>query len=81
MLVRQPISEAQMDEFGCAREFNEVAQYFNSKLKAVVMQLRKEMPEATILYVDVYKVKYTLISNAQKYGELAYALGFIYFNL
>lgn len=71
MLVPQPISAAQMDKFGCAREFNEVAQYFNSKLKEAVVQLRKELPEATILYVDVYKVKYTLISNSQKYGELA----------
>lgn len=69
MLVRRPTTVAQMDKFGCDREFNEVAQFFNSKLKEAVVQLRKELPEATIVYVDVYKVKYTLISNAQKYGK------------
>lgn len=69
MLDRYPMSVAQMDEFGCAKPFNEVAQYFNRKLKEAVAQLRKELPEAAIVYVDVYTVKYTLISHAQKYGE------------
>lgn len=69
MLDRYPMSAAQMDKFGCAKPFNEVAQYFNYRLKETVVQLRKELPEATIVYVDVYTVKYTLISHAQKYGE------------
>jgi len=63
------MSAAQMDKFGCAKPFNEVAQYFNSRLKEIVVKLRKELPKATIVYVDVYTVKYTLISHAQKYGE------------
>lgn len=63
------MSAAQMDKFGCAKPFNEVAQYFNSRLKETVVQLRKEVPEATIVYVDVYTVKYNLISHAKKYGE------------
>nr|KYP36480.1 GDSL esterase/lipase At3g26430 family [Cajanus cajan] len=68
MLDRYPMEPAQMDEFGCAKPFNEVAQYFNYKLKEAVEQLREELPEAAITYVDVYTVKYTLISDAQKYG-------------
>lgn len=68
MLDRYSMSAAQMDKFGCAKPFNEVAQYFNYGLKETVVQLRKELPEATIVYVDVYTVKYTLISHAQKYG-------------
>ncbi|KAL3003879.1 hypothetical protein AAZX31_08G130100 [Glycine max] len=68
MLDRYPMKPTQMDEFGCAKPFNEVAQYFNRKLKEVVEQLRKELPGAAITYVDVYTVKYTLISHAQKYG-------------
>ncbi|KAK7318666.1 hypothetical protein RJT34_03371 [Clitoria ternatea] len=65
MLDRYPMIAARI---GCAKPFNEVAKYFNHKLKEAVAQLRKEMPEAAITYVDVYTVKYTLISNAQKYG-------------
>ncbi|KAK2438475.1 GDSL esterase/lipase [Trifolium repens] len=68
MLDRYPMSAAQIDKFGCATPFNEVAQYFNHKLKEIVVKLREELSEATVVYVDVYTVKYTLISHAQKYG-------------
>ncbi|XP_057415586.1 GDSL esterase/lipase At3g26430-like isoform X2 [Lotus japonicus] len=67
-LDRYPVSAAQIDEFGCAKPFNEMAQYFNSKLKKTVEQLRIELPKAAIVYVDVYTAKYTLITHAQKYG-------------
>jgi hypothetical protein len=69
MLDRYPMSAAQIDKFGCATPFNEVAQYFNHKLKEIVVKLREELSEATVVYVDVYTVKYTLISHAQKYGK------------
>ncbi|XP_061365794.1 GDSL esterase/lipase At3g26430-like [Gastrolobium bilobum] len=68
MLDRYPMSSAKMDKFGCAKPFNEVAQYFNHKLKEAVVQLREELLDASITYVDVYTLKYTLISHAQKYG-------------
>lgn len=70
MLDRYPMSPAQMDEFGCAKPFNEVAQYFNKRLKESVEKLREELPDAKITYVDVYRVKYRLISHAQKYGTV-----------
>ncbi|GMY26332.1 GDSL esterase/lipase At3g26430-like [Fagus crenata] len=68
VLDRYLITAAQVDKYGCASPFNEVAQYFNRKLKEAVVQLRKDLPEATIIYVDVYSVKYTLITQAKKYG-------------
>ncbi|KAF7839890.1 GDSL esterase/lipase [Senna tora] len=68
MLDRYPITPAQLDKYGCATQFNEVAQYFNLKLKEWVLRLREELPAAAITYVDIYTVKYTLISQAHKYG-------------
>jgi hypothetical protein len=56
------MSAAQIDKFGCATPFNEVAQYFNHKLKEIVVKLREELLKATVVYVDVYTVKYTLIA-------------------
>ncbi|KAF7816857.1 esterase-like [Senna tora] len=56
------------DEFGCAKPLNEVAQYFNLKLKEAIVQLRKDLPLAAITYVDIYSVKFSLITNAKKYG-------------
>ncbi|KAL6351518.1 hypothetical protein AAG906_040872 [Vitis piasezkii] len=68
VMDRFPITAAQVDKHGCASPYNEVAQYFNSRLKGAVAQLRKDLPEAAITYVDVYSVKYRLISQARKQG-------------
>ncbi|KAI4337817.1 hypothetical protein L6164_016188 [Bauhinia variegata] len=59
---------AERDSYGCAKPYNEVAQYFNLKLKEAVVQLRKDLPLAAITYVDIYSVKYSLFSNPKKYG-------------
>ncbi|CAI9761731.1 unnamed protein product [Fraxinus pennsylvanica] len=62
------VTPAQIDKYGCASPFNEVAQYFNLRLKEAAMQLRKELPSAAITYVDIYTAKYYLISHAKKLG-------------
>lgn len=59
---------AERDDYGCAKPYNEVAKYFNQKLKEAVVQLRKDLPQAAITYVDIYSVKYSLFSNPKKYG-------------
>ncbi|WJX16666.1 hypothetical protein P8452_06665 [Trifolium repens] len=59
---------AEKDENGCAKQYNEVAQHFNQKLKEEVVQLRDDLPLAAITYVDIYSVKYSLFSNPKKYG-------------
>ncbi|KAF6152778.1 hypothetical protein GIB67_004607 [Kingdonia uniflora] len=66
IFVNLPVT--QLDNAGCAANFNDIAQFFNSKLKDAVVQLRKDLTLAAITYVDIYTVKYTLISNANKYG-------------
>lgn len=68
VLDRLKITAAQVDKAGCAAPFNEVAQYFNRRLKEAVVQLRKDLPLAAITYVDVYSAKYSLISRANKHG-------------
>lgn len=67
---RLPITAGQVDKAGCAGPFNEVAQYFNKKLKEAVGQLRMDLPLAALTYVDVYSLKYTLINQARQYGIL-----------
>ncbi|OWM89693.1 GDSL esterase/lipase At3g26430-like [Punica granatum] len=68
VMDRIPVLASQIDSAGCASPFNEVAQDFNRGLKKVVDQLRKELPLAAITYVDVYSVKYSLISQPKKHG-------------
>ena len=69
VMDRLPITAGQVDKVGCASPFNEVAQYFNKKLKEAVDRLRMDLPLAALTYVDVYSLKYTLISQAHRYGK------------
>ncbi|XP_050251222.1 esterase-like isoform X5 [Quercus robur] len=59
---------AQRDNYGCAKSYNDVAQYFNHNLKEAIVQLRKDLPLAAITYVDVYSVKYSLFTKPKEYG-------------
>lgn len=68
VLDRVPITPGQVDKVGCAAPFNEVAKYYNLKLKEAVVELRKKLPSAALTYVDVYSLKYELFSHATKHG-------------
>ncbi|XP_065876214.1 GDSL esterase/lipase At3g26430-like [Euphorbia lathyris] len=58
----------QLDKYGCGIPFNHGAQYFNQMLKAAVIQLRKDLPLAALTYVDIYSLKYTLMTHAKELG-------------
>lgn len=68
VLDRFLITAAEVDRFGCAMPFNEVAQFFNHRLKKAMDGLGEVLPEASITYVDVYSVKRKLITQAKKFG-------------
>ncbi|XP_039138639.1 LOW QUALITY PROTEIN: GDSL esterase/lipase ACHE-like [Dioscorea cayenensis subsp. rotundata] len=67
-LIRRPSSSPELDSVGCAVIFNKLAQKLNNMLNETVTQLRKNLPSATFIYVDVYSAKYKLFSNAEKHG-------------
>ncbi|WRX29968.1 GDSL lipase/esterase - like 10, partial [Theobroma cacao] len=68
ILVNLPSNAAaQMDNAGCAKSHNNVAHYFNQKLKQAVVQLRNNLPLAAITCVDVYSVKYSPFSHPKKH--------------
>ncbi|XP_009796574.1 GDSL esterase/lipase At1g09390-like [Nicotiana tabacum] len=56
------------DEHGCLRSLNEGAKIFNDKLYLLSEKLRDELKNTTIVYVDVYSIKYDLIANSSNYG-------------
>jgi len=72
-----PVKPSLVDEAGCATPYNEVAKLFNRELKEVVVKLRKELPLAAITYVDVYAVKYSLISHPKKNGKSSVWFGLV----
>ncbi|KAE8730183.1 Esterase [Hibiscus syriacus] len=67
IMDRIPVLASQIDGHGCASPFNDVAQFFNQGLKKTVEQLRKDLADASITYVDVYSLKYSLISQGRKH--------------
>ncbi|XP_042483391.1 esterase-like [Macadamia integrifolia] len=69
ILINFPVSNASdIDKAGCATPYNEVSQYFNQKLKEAIVEMRKQLPLAAITYVDIYSVKYLLMSQPQDFG-------------
>ncbi|XP_057802585.1 GDSL esterase/lipase LIP-4-like [Salvia miltiorrhiza] len=57
-----------VDEYGCVSDRNKAAAAFNSQLERLCRELRLEMGDATIVYVDIYSIKLDLIVNATSYG-------------
>ncbi|KAL2468698.1 GDSL esterase/lipase [Forsythia ovata] len=57
-----------LDPFGCISSYNAVAKLFNGGLRHLCQELRSEIKDATIVYVDIYAIKYDLIANSSKYG-------------
>ncbi|XP_021743469.1 GDSL esterase/lipase At3g26430-like [Chenopodium quinoa] len=68
MLDHFLLTAAQVDEFGCASPLNEVSQYYNSQLEDIVTQLRRDLPLASITFVDIYSIKLKLITQAKRHG-------------
>ncbi|XP_043708108.1 GDSL esterase/lipase At1g09390-like [Telopea speciosissima] len=58
----------EVDEYGCLKQLNNAAKQFNEGLSALCTELRTEMKNVTIVYVDIYAIKYDLIANSTKYG-------------
>lgn len=57
-----------LDPHGCLSSYNSAAQLFNEALRHSCIELRSELAGATIVYVDIYAIKYDLIANSRKYG-------------
>lgn len=68
MYIRNP-EPGFLDQNGCIKAQNDMAIEFNKQLKDTVTQLREQLPQAALTYVDLYSAKYGLISNAKNQGD------------
>lgn len=57
-----------LDGHGCISNYNEAAKIFNAGLLHLCGEMRSELKDATIVYVDIYSIKQDLIVNSIKYG-------------
>ncbi|XP_075642897.1 GDSL esterase/lipase At1g09390-like [Castanea sativa] len=56
------------DQYGCLQPLNNAAKEFNEQLRTLCEELRSEMKNVTIVYADIYSIKYDLIAHATNYG-------------
>ncbi|OAY42430.1 GDSL esterase/lipase At1g09390 isoform X2 [Manihot esculenta] len=62
------VQKKDLDPHGCISSYNSAAKLFNEGLRRSCRRLRSQLTGATIVYVDMYSIKYDLIANASKYG-------------
>ncbi|KAI3958293.1 hypothetical protein MKW92_046474 [Papaver armeniacum] len=67
-LARHPHNTTDLDRIGCYKVHNAVSMAFNKGLKALCEELRSTFIDATIVYVDIYTIKYDLFANYKRYG-------------
>ncbi|KAK4388094.1 GDSL esterase/lipase [Sesamum angolense] len=77
-VVKRPPEPNNTDPSGCIMSYNEVAQEFNKQLKEKIFKLQTQLQDALLIYVDIYSVKYSLISHGKDRGfhdPLGYGCG------
>lgn len=60
--------DGDLDGNGCLKTYNNAAKSFNKQLSTVCKQLRQRVVDATIVFTDMFAIKYDLVANHTKYG-------------
>ena len=56
------------DAHGCLASHNRAAQAFNKKLSDLCDEVRLRLKDATVVYTDMFAIKYGFVANHTKYG-------------
>ncbi|GLJ30057.1 hypothetical protein SUGI_0594390 [Cryptomeria japonica] len=57
-----------LDQHGCSTSFNQAVQSYNRMLRAELAKVRKQLPQANVVYVNTYDILYDFIANPSYYG-------------
>ncbi|XP_044475061.1 GDSL esterase/lipase EXL3-like [Mangifera indica] len=52
----------------CIKEYNQGSELFNTKFSAAIASLGRNLPDAKVVYIDIYNPLLTLIENPSTYG-------------
>ncbi|KAJ8898677.1 hypothetical protein K2173_004711 [Erythroxylum novogranatense] len=61
-------NESKLDQLGCVGSHNRAAGLFNTQLHDLCASFRDQFADANVTYVDIFSVKWNLISNFASYG-------------
>jgi hypothetical protein len=62
---------------GCVNYLNEASKLFNAKLSAEMGCLNNNLPNARVVYIDIYNPLLEIVQNPKKYGNISFF--FIFF--
>jgi hypothetical protein len=63
-------NDSDIDQNGCLKTYNRAAVSFNAALGSLCNDLNVQLKNATVVYTDLFAIKYDLVANHTKYGEL-----------
>ena len=64
----------------CAKELNQASQVLNDKLSRELGYLNNNLPNAKVVYIDIYNPVLDIITNPKKYGNIPLLYNFKWFN-
>ncbi|KAJ6848539.1 GDSL esterase/lipase-like [Iris pallida] len=67
-LTLRRAAKGDLDTNGCVVSYNSAAKEFNLRLSDLCAEMGSELKDATVVYTDVYSIKYDLIANHTRYG-------------
>ncbi|XP_044512034.1 GDSL esterase/lipase EXL1-like isoform X2 [Mangifera indica] len=54
----------------CIEEYNQGSEMFNNKFSVAIGSLSRDLPDAKLVYIDIYSPLLALIQNPSKYGRI-----------
>ncbi|KAF6175512.1 hypothetical protein GIB67_022002 [Kingdonia uniflora] len=63
-------NDSDLDKIGRFRVHNDVAKAFNKGLRVVCKELRSKLRDATIVYLDIYAIKYDLFARYKNFEKM-----------
>lgn len=69
-LTELPHNTSDLDMYGCMMSYNNAVLDYNLMLKDTLSQIRDQLPDATLVYVDTHSVKLKLFQHPKDHGLL-----------
>ena len=71
--MQPPHKTLNLDKFGCVISYNKAVVDYNNMLKEALRQTRLDLPNASLIYVDIHAVLLELFQHPTSHGN--YILG------
>lgn len=70
-LTKLPHTSNDMDGYGCMKTYNSAVTYYNELLNNSLAKVRKELQDASIVYLDKHAVTLELFRHPKAHGMLS----------